>query len=111
MKKVTPAAGAHPRKPIVLASLLLAAFAINVDTTILNVALPTLVRELHASNSALQWVVDAYGLIFAGLLLTAGAIGDRFGRKGTLTAGLLIFGTASTAAAFSHSAGQLTAFR
>ena len=82
-----------------------------VGNTVLNVALPTLVKELHASNSALQWVVDAYGLVFAGLLLTAGAIGDRFGRKGTLTTGLLIFGGASTAAAFSTSAGQLTAFR
>ncbi|HTC82239.1 MAG TPA: DHA2 family efflux MFS transporter permease subunit, partial [Acidimicrobiia bacterium] len=62
-------------------------------------------------NSALQWVVDAYGFVFAGLLLTAGAIGDRFGRKGALTAGLLIFGGASTAAAFCSSSGQLTAFR
>src|SRR5438105_9597369 len=82
-----------------------------VGNTVLNVALPTLVKELHASNSALQWVVDAYGLVFAGLLLTAGAIGDRFGRKGTLTTGLLIFGGASTAAAFCSSSGQLTAFR
>src|SRR5216683_790903 len=56
-------------------------------------------------------VVLCLSLVFAGLLLTAGAIGDRFGRKGTLTAGLLIFGGASTAAAFSHSAGQLIAFR
>ena len=63
--------------------------------TVLNVALPTLVRELDASNSALQWIVDAYALVFAGLLLTAGALGDRFGRKGALTVGLLIFGVAS----------------
>ena len=55
------------RKPLILASLLLAAFVINVDTTIVNVALPTLVRELHASNSQLQWVVDAYNLVFAGV--------------------------------------------
>ena len=55
------------RKPLILVSLLLAAFAINLDTTIVNVALPTLVRELHASNSQLQWVVDAYNLVFAAL--------------------------------------------
>ena len=63
--------GARPkpavRKPLVLVSLLLAAFVINLDTTIVNVALPTLVRELHASNSQLQWVVDAYSLVFAAL--------------------------------------------
>ena len=53
------------RKPLILVSLLLAAFAINLDTTIVNVALPTLVRELHASNSQLQWIVDAFNLLFA----------------------------------------------
>src|SRR5882762_10494194 len=66
----------------------------------LNVAIPTLVRDLHASSSDLQWVVDAYTLVFAGLLLTAGSLGDRFGRKGALTLGLVIFGGASAAAAF-----------
>ncbi len=55
------------RKPLILVSLLLAAFVINLDTTIVNVALPTLVRELHASNSQLQWVVDAFNLLFAGI--------------------------------------------
>ena len=54
------------RKPLVLVSLLLAAFVINLDTTIVNVALPSLVRELHASDSELQWVVDAFNLLFAG---------------------------------------------
>src|SRR5271165_5787955 len=62
------------RRPLILASLLLAAFAINLDTTIVNVALPTLVRELHASNSQLQWVVDAYNLVFAAFLLAAGGL-------------------------------------
>ena len=59
------------RKPLILISLLLAAFVINLDTTIVNVALPTLVRELHASNSQLQWVVDAFNLLFAGSVLAA----------------------------------------
>ena len=60
-------------KPMVLAALLLAAFVINLDTTLVNVALPTLVRELHATTTQLQWVVDAYNLVFAALLLTCGA--------------------------------------
>src|SRR5438045_3489988 len=94
-----------------LVVLCLSLVIVVVGNTVLNVALPTLVRELHASNSALQWVVDAYGLVFAGLLLTAGAIGDRFGRKGALTAGLVILGGASTLAAFSGSSGQLIALR
>ncbi|HVW31934.1 MAG TPA: MFS transporter [Acidimicrobiia bacterium] len=94
-----------------LGVLCLSLVIVVVGNTVLNVAIPTLVNDLHASNSALQWVVDAYGLVFAGLLLTAGAIGDRFGRKGALTAGLTIFGTASTVAAFSSSAGQLIALR
>ena len=101
----------HSKRWWTLVVLCLSLVIVVVGNTVLNVAIPTLVRDLHASNSALQWVVDAYGLVFAGLLLTAGAIGDRFGRKGTLTAGLLIFGGASTAAAFSDSAGQLTALR
>jgi EmrB/QacA subfamily drug resistance transporter len=101
----------HNRRWWTLVVLCLSLVIVVVGNTVLNVALPTLVRELHASNSALQWVVDAYGLVFAGLLLTAGAIGDRFGRKGSLTAGLLIFGGASTAAAFSGSSGQLIALR
>src|SRR5437870_8680301 len=101
----------HSKRWWTLVVLCLSLVIVVVGNTVLNVALPTLVRELHASNSALQWVVDAYGLVFAGLLLTAGAIGDRFGRKGALTAGLLIFGGASTAAAFCSSSGQLTAFR
>ena len=84
-------------KGLILASLLLAAFAINLDTTIVNVALPTLVRELHASNSQLQWVVDAFNLLFAGSVLAMGSLSDRFGRKGMLLAGLSVFGVASAA--------------
>jgi EmrB/QacA subfamily drug resistance transporter len=101
----------HGKRWWTLVVLCLSLVIVVVGNTVLNVALPTLVRDLHASNSALQWVVDAYGLVFAGLLLTAGAIGDRFGRKGALTAGLVIFGGASTVAAFSSSSGQLIALR
>ena len=98
-------------RPLILTSLLLAAFVINVDTTIVNVALPTLVRELHASNSQLQWVVDAYTLLFAGSVLVAGSLSDRFGRKGMLLAGLSVFGLASLAGGLTDSPGQLIAAR
>src|SRR5256885_11266813 len=75
-------------KPLILVALLLASFVINVDTTLVNVALPTLTRELGATTAQLQWVVDAYNLVFAALLLTSGSLSDRFGRKGMLMAGL-----------------------
>jgi EmrB/QacA subfamily drug resistance transporter len=95
------------RRPLILASLLLAAFVINLDTTIVNVALPTLVRELHASNTQLQWVVDAYNLVFAALLLVAGSLSDRLGRKGMLLSGLAVFGLASLAGGLMRTPGQL----
>ena len=98
-------------KPLILTSLLLAAFVINLDTTIVNVALPTLVRELHASNSQLQWVVDAFSLLFAGSVLAMGSLSDRFGRKGMLLAGLSVFGLASLAGGLTESAGALIAAR
>ena len=98
-------------KPLVLVALLLAAFAINLDTTIVNVALPSLVRELHATTSQLQWVVDAYNLVFAALILTSGSLSDRFGRKGMLLAGLGVFGLASLVGGFTTSAGGLIAAR
>src|SRR2546421_7038635 len=99
------------RRPLILASLLLAAFVINLDITIVNVALPTLVRELHASTSQLQWVVDAYSLVFAALLLASGSLSDRLGRKGFLLAGLGVFAMASFAAGLTTTAGQLTVAR
>jgi EmrB/QacA subfamily drug resistance transporter len=98
-------------KPLILVSLLIAAFAINLDTTLVNVALPTLVRELHASTSQLQWVVDAYNLVFAAVILTAGSLSDRFGRKGMLMAGLTVFGAASVAGALTTTAPELITAR
>src|SRR5277367_6423007 len=94
-------------RPLILVALLLAAFAINLDTTIVNVALPTLVRELHATNSQLQWIVDAYNLVFAALLLAAGSLSDRVGRKGMLLGGLAVFGLASLGGALTTTPGQL----
>src|SRR5258707_358522 len=98
-------------KPVILAALLLAAFSVNLDTTLVNVALPSLVRELHASTTQLQWVVDAYNLVFAALLLTFGSLSDRLGRKGMLLAGLAVFGAASIAGAFTSTPEQLIAAR
>ena len=92
---------------VLCASLL----AIVVDNTIVNVALPTLVRDLGADISELQWVVDAYTLVFAGLLLVAGALGDRYGRKRTLLAGLAVFGASSAAAAYADGVDALIAAR
>jgi len=93
---VTP----DPRRWLALAVLCVSLLAIVIDNTIVNVALPSLVRELDADVSQLQWVVDAYTLVFAGLLLLAGALGDRFGRRRTLLAGLAVFGLASLGAAY-----------
>src|ERR1700742_4406980 len=98
-------------KPVVLIALLLAAFVINLDTTIVNVALPLLVRQLHASNAQLQWIVDAFNLLFAGSVLVAGSLSDRFGRKGMLLAGLAVFGLASVAGGRVKDPGQVIASR
>src|SRR5438094_6556747 len=101
----------YERRWWTLGVLCLSLVMIVVANASLNVALPTLVKDLHASSSALQWIVDAYSLVFAGLLLTAGALGDRYGRRAALNSGLVIFGGASGVAAFANSSGQLIAAR
>ncbi len=101
----------HRRRWAILGVLNLSVFLVVVDNTIVNVALPTLSRELSASTSELQWIVDAYSLVFAGLLLAFGSLGDRFGRKGALQLGLVLFALFSVAASFADSSGQLIAAR
>jgi DHA2 family multidrug resistance protein-like MFS transporter len=101
----------HARRWMVLPVLCLSVFLVVVDNTIVNVALPTLNRQLGASITSLQWIVDAYSLAFAGLLLAGGGIGDRLGRKGTMQVGLIFFGLFSAAAAASHSTGSLISTR
>jgi MFS family permease len=95
----------------VLAVVCVSALIINVDNTILNVALPTLVRDLHASSSQLQWIVDSYSMVFAGLLLVAGSLADRYGRKRLFLIGLITFAGASIGAAQSGSVDWLIAWR
>src|SRR3954465_6004864 len=77
----------------------------------LNVAIPSIARDTHASLTELSWMVDAYALVFAALLLPAGAIGDRYGRRGALQAGLAVFGAGSLAAMCYANAGWLIGMR
>ncbi|HEX3711149.1 MAG TPA: DHA2 family efflux MFS transporter permease subunit [Trebonia sp.] len=95
----------------ILAVLCLSVLLVVVDNTIVNVALPTISRDLHASTSDLQWVVDGYTLSFAGLLLLGGNLGDRLGRRRFLQLGLLLFGLFSVGAALSQNTGELVAAR
>ena len=96
---------------LILVTLCLAALIINLDTTIVNVALPALVRQIGATTAGLQWVVDAYNLTFAALVLAAGSLGDRLGRKGMLLAGLGVFAAASLVGSFAATVDQLVAAR
>lgn len=91
----------------ILGTLCVCLIVIGVDNTILNVALPSIVRELGASGSELQWMVDAYTIVFACLLLTAGSLGDRYGRKHALSFGLVWFGACSAFASQASSPGML----
>ena len=97
----------HARRWVTLAVLCLSLLIIVMDNTILNVAIPSLMRDLDASNSDVQWIIDAYTLVFAGLLLTTGTLSDRFGRKGALQVGIVLFALGSISAALSDSVLQL----
>jgi EmrB/QacA subfamily drug resistance transporter len=101
----------YARRWWTLLCLCLCVVVIGVDNTILNVALPSITRELHASGSQLQWIVDSYTIVFACLLLTAGAIGDRFGRRRALMFGVAWFGVCSALAAFATTPHQLMGAR
>jgi EmrB/QacA subfamily drug resistance transporter len=114
--KVLPPRVVAPHSPArhrwgTLAVLCVTLLLISMDSTVLNVALPSIVRELNASSSQLQWMVDAYAVVFAGLLLSMGALGDRAGRKWVFLGGLAVFGGGSAAAAMSGSPDRLTLAR
>ena len=95
----------------ILAVMSIGTLIVFIDNTVVNTALPAISVDLGAATSTLQWVVDGYVLILAGLLLLGGSLGDRFGRKRWMTVGLVIFGAGSAGAAMSGSAGQLITFR
>jgi EmrB/QacA subfamily drug resistance transporter len=101
----------HARRWAILGVLSLSLVIIGLDNTVLNVALPTLQRTFSATAAELQWMVDAYVLVFAGLLLTMGALGDRFGRARALQIGLIVFAVSSVAATFSTEAVHLIVAR
>jgi EmrB/QacA subfamily drug resistance transporter len=101
----------HPRRRPILLVLCLSLLVVVIDNTILNTALPTLARVLNAGTSSLQWITDAYTLCFAALLIPAGALGDRYGRRISLIAGLAVFAAGSVAAAFADGTGTLIAAR
>src|SRR5271169_5479721 len=101
----------HPRRRLILAVLCLSLLIVVIDNTILNTALPTLARVLKASTTDLQWITDAYTLAFAALLIMAGALGDRFGRRRALIAGLAVFAAGSAWAAVSGDSSTLIAAR
>ncbi|MFF2508909.1 MFS transporter [Streptomyces sp. NPDC058067] len=109
----SPAAtgGGHPQRWLILGVICLAQLTVLLDNTVLNVAIPSLTRELDASTSDIQWMINAYSLVQSGLLLTAGSAADRYGRKKMLAAGLVLFGAGSLVAGMAGSTGQLIAAR
>jgi EmrB/QacA subfamily drug resistance transporter len=111
--RATPAGAdrVHARRWAILAVLCLSVFLALIDNTIVNVALPSISRQLHAATSDLQWIVDAYSLVFAALLLVGGSLGDRYGRKGALQAGLAGFAGFSAFAGLSGSTHVLIVAR
>jgi EmrB/QacA subfamily drug resistance transporter len=106
-----PAADVHARRWLILGVLCTSLATVMIANASLNNALPAIAEQLHASTSQLQWIVDAYSLVFAGMLFTAGALGDRFGRKGALQLGLGIFLAGAIAGALSGGATQVIASR
>ncbi|MBD9734335.1 MFS transporter [Streptomyces sp. H28] len=101
----------HPRRWLILGVICLAQLTVLLDNTVLNVAIPSLTREMDASTSDIQWMINAYSLVQSGLLLSAGNAADRYGRKKMLIAGLALFGAGSLVAGLADSSGQLIAAR
>ncbi|MFJ6854021.1 DHA2 family efflux MFS transporter permease subunit [Streptomyces sp. NPDC091271] len=107
---LTPRSG-HARRWVILGVICLAQLTVLLDNTVLNVAIPSLTADLHASTADVQWMINAYALVQSGLVLTAGSAADRYGRKKMLVAGLALFGVGSLAAGLAQSSGQLIAAR
>ncbi|MEU6582651.1 MFS transporter [Nocardia sp. NPDC046763] len=107
----SPAAQRNPKRWLILVVLCLATLVLVIDNMVLTVALPQIAIDLHAGSQALQWVIDSYILVFAGLLLTTGSLSDRFGRRLVMVLGLALFGAASLIAAYATSTGMLISGR
>ncbi|MEV8516332.1 MFS transporter [Dactylosporangium sp. NPDC051484] len=107
----SPVPAPHPRRWLILGVLCLSLLVVVIDNMVLNIAIPSLIRHLGASSSDIQWIIDSYILVFAGLLLTAGSLSDRHGRRRGLVTGLVVFGAASVLATLCHTPGQLIAVR
>ncbi|GIF24544.1 EmrB/QacA subfamily drug resistance transporter [Actinoplanes tereljensis] len=101
----------NPRRWLILGVLCLSLLVVVIDNMVLNIAIPSLIRDLGASSSDIQWIIDSYILVFAGVLLIAGSLSDRFGRRRGLVIGLIVFGGASVLATLSQTSGQLIAVR
>src|SRR5690606_21212243 len=101
----------HSKRWLILGVICLAQLTVLLDNTVLNVAIPSLTREMNAATSDIQWMINAYSLVQSGLLLTAGSAADRYGRKKMLVAGLVLFGVGSLVAGLADSSGQLIAAR
>src|SRR3954466_11440630 len=114
MDTETPANTGHPRRWAILGVLVVSLLVVVLDNTVLNVAMRTIADPVHglgASQSQLEWSINSYTLVFAGLLFTAGVLADRWGRRAMLVAGLVLFGLASLASAYAQDPGQLIAAR
>src|SRR5271166_6459499 len=99
------------RKWWALVAIAASVLVVGLDLTVLNLALPTIAADLHASTSDLQWISDAYSLVLAAAILPAGLLGDRFGRKKVMLVALVLFGASSAACAYASSTGELIAAR
>jgi EmrB/QacA subfamily drug resistance transporter len=106
-----PELSERARRVLVLATVCVSLGVITMNISTINVGLPSLARELGATNTGLEWIVDSYALVFAGLLLTAGSLGDRLGRRNTLLVGLAVFGAGSVGAALVNTTAALIAMR
>ena len=101
----------HPRRSLILGIMCMSLVLIVSAVSSLNVAIPTIVRELEPSSTEQLWILDSYALVFAGFLLLCGALGDRYGRKHALILGMVIFAVASVLAAYADTPTQLIVYR
>src|SRR6202167_4113054 len=97
------------RRWLALLAIAASVLVVGLDLTVLNLALPTMAVSLHASTGDLQWIVDAYSLVLAALILPAGLLGDRYGRKRVLLVALVLFGVSSLVCAYASSTAELIA--